>query len=205
MRYISARQMVFDAYQALRGSVMAGAAEKAKLGADVQLSVKQNNDWRIVHGLEAGAVISCVEALPQHLRALTLICFGPYTRDELAGDVEWLHLALYRVMLERNVRCPGQGQGRPTAEQLQQLRWLCLAAIYHHSEATHPYHRAGLNTPRKLANWLYDEHGVEVDVRFWTRSDRTTWGGVWERILTALDDWESQALGPVAALIPQAA
>lgn len=164
-----------------------------------------DNDWKIVSGLEAGAVISRVEALPQHLRALVLVSFGPFTREELVGDVEWVHLALYRAMLERGIRCPGQGQGRPTAEMLEQLRWLCRAALHHHAEATYPYNRAGLDTSRKVAAWLSDECGVTLDVRRWSQSGRWSWSDVWERALTILDDWESQALAPVAALIPRAA
>jgi hypothetical protein len=196
--------MVFDAYKAQRGSVMAGAAEKAKLGADVQLSVKQNNDWRIVHGLEAGAVISCVEALPQHLRALTLICFGPYTRDELSTDREWLHTALVRAMVRR--RLPGQGSGDyPSTEAWRTLTALAWAAIYHHGEATYPYNRQGLVGPRAISAWLEEEQGTTIDTRDWTRGDRTTWGQIWRLMLTILDDWESQALGPVAELIPRAA
>jgi hypothetical protein len=195
--------MVFDAYKAQRGSVMAGAAEKAKLGADVQLSVKQNNDWRIVHGLEAGAVISCVEALPQHLRALTLICFGPYTRDELSTDREWLHTALVRAMVRR--RLPGQGSGDyPSTEAWRTLTALAWAAIYHHGEATYPYNRQGLVGPRAISAWLEEEQGTTIDTRDWTRGDRTTWGQIWRLMLTILDDWESQALGPVAELIPRA-
>lgn len=164
-----------------------------------------DNDWKIVSGLEAGAVISRVEALPQHLRALALVAFGPFTRDELDGDIEWVHLALYRAMLERGIRCPGQGQGRPTAEMLEQLRWLCRAALHHHCEATYPYNRAGLDSSRKVAAWLSDECGVNLDVRRWSQAGRWSWSDVWERALTILDDWESQALGPVAELIPRAA
>ena len=204
MRYISARQMVFDAYKAQRGSVMESASEIMRLGARVQHTKKQNNDWRIVHGLEAGAVISCVEALPQHLRALTLICFGPYTRDELSTDREWLHTALVRAMVRR--RLPGQGSGDyPSTEAWRTLTALAWAAIYHHGEATYPYNRQGLVGPRAISAWLEEEQGTTIDTRDWTRGDRTTWGQIWRLMLTILDDWESQALGPVAELIPRAA
>jgi len=204
MRYISARQMVFDAYKAQRGSVMESASEIMRLGARVQHTKKQNNDWRIVHGLEAGAVISCVEALPQHLRALTLICFGPYTRDELSTDREWLHTALVRAMVRR--RLPGQGSGDyPSTEAWRTLTALAWAAIYHHGEATYPYNRQGLVGPRAISAWLEEEQGTSIDTRYWTRGDRTTWGQIWRLMLTILDDWEGQALGTVAALIPTAA
>jgi hypothetical protein len=196
--------MVFDAYKAQRGSVMESASEIMRLGARVQHTKKQNNDWPIVHGLEAGAVISCVEALPQHLRALTLICFGPYTRDELSTDREWLHTALVRAMVRR--RLPGQGSGDyPSTEAWRTLTALAWAAIYHHGEATYPYNRQGLVGPRAISAWLEEEQGTTIDTRDWTRGDRTTWGQIWRLMLTILDDWESQALGPVAELIPRAA
>lgn len=200
MRYISARQMIFDAYHEQRGSVMAHAAEIARMGAQVQTTVRNNNDWRIVHGLEAGQVISAVERQPQHLQALARYCFGPFTRDELAEDREWIHTALMHVGMQ--MRLPGQGQSDyPTAEAARQLRWIVSAAIHHHAEVTYPYNRPGLHNPRRIAAWIEEEHGEEVNTRDWSRRDRSTWGGVWERLLNTLDQWECEALAPVAALI----
>lgn len=43
---------------------MAYAQEIARMGAQVQTTQRNNNDWRIVNGLEAGAVISAVENQP---------------------------------------------------------------------------------------------------------------------------------------------
>lgn len=183
MRYISARQMIFDAYHEQRGSVMAHAAEIARMGAQVQTTVRNNNDWRIVHGLEAGQVISAVERQPQHLQALARYCFGPFTRDELAEDREWIHTALMHVGMQ--MRLPGQGQSDyPNAEAARQLRWIVSAAIHHHAEVTYPYNRPGLHNPRRIAAWIEEEHGEEVNTRDWSRRDRSTWGGVWSAFLT---------------------
>ncbi|WP_243836201.1 hypothetical protein [Modicisalibacter xianhensis] len=181
-------------------SVMAGAIDRARLGNVVQATQKQNNDWRIVHGLEAGAVISRVEALPAHLRALALYLFGPFTREELAEHREIVEIALYRKLLNEGVKLPGQGKGLPTAEKLETLRYLCAAALYHHSEVTLPFRREGLPTPKAVQRWMLDECGVEVEVRFWTRRDRVTWGGVWEHVLGVLNDWEAWALAGVSRL-----
>ncbi|WP_339934571.1 hypothetical protein [Vreelandella glaciei] len=204
MRYDSARSMIFQAYHEQRGSVMAYAAEIARMGAQVQTTERNNNDWRIVSGLEAGMVISAVERQSQHLQALARYCFGPFTRDELAEDREWLHAALMQVAM--TMRLPGQGQSEyPPAEAVNQLRWIVSAAIHHHAEATYPYNRPGLHNPRRIAAWIEEEHGEEVDVGRWSRSGRACWGGVWERLLDTLDRWESQVLAPVAALIVKAA
>lgn len=205
MRYSSARQMIFDAYQVRRDSVLAGAIEKARLGVDIQFSQRQNNDWRIVHGLEAGAVISRVESLPMHLQALARYCFGPFTREELVEDGEQVQIALYRHLLDAGVRLPGQGKRLLTAGQLETLLHLCAAALYHHSQATWPYSRPGLSTPRAVQTWMADEKGVDIDVRFWTRTDRATWGMVWDRMRSVLDSWEAEALAPVSGLLPKAA
>lgn len=164
-----------------------------------------DNDWRIVHGLECGQVIAAVERLPQHLQALVRYCFGPFTRSELAEDAEWVQLALYAKLQRDGVRLPGQGKGLPTAEQLETLRYLCAAALYHHGEVTWPYSRPGLPTPRAVRAWMLDEFGVEVDVRRWSASGRACWGGAWEWMLRVLDSWEAEALAPVAELVPQAA
>ena len=204
MRYTSARQMIFDAYHEQRGSVMAYAQEIARMGTQVQATQRNNNDWRIVNGLEAGQVISAVERQPQHLQALARYCFGPFTRYELAEDREWLHAALMQVAMR--MRLPGQGQAeRPPAEALQQLRWIVSAAIHHHAETTYPYNRPGLHNPRRIAAWIEEEHGEEVDVRRWAAHGRTCWKGVWEKLLDTLDRWECQSLAPVASLIPKAA
>ncbi len=204
MRYISARQMIFDAYHEQRGSVMAYAQEIARMGAQVQTTQRNNNDWRIVNGLEAGAVISAVENQPAHLAALARYCFGPFTRDELAEDREWIHTALMHVGMQ--MRLPGQGQAeRPPAEAARQLRWIVSAAIHHHAETTYPYNRPGLHNPRRIATWIKDEHGEVVDVGRWSRSGRACWGGIWEKLLYTLDDWECVSLMPVVLLIKQAA
>ncbi|MGS2743586.1 hypothetical protein ACU6TU_08315 [Halomonas sp. LS-001] len=204
MRFISARQMIFDAYHEQRGSVMAYAQEIARMGAQVQTTQRNNNDWRIVNGLESGAVISAVERQPQHLQALARYCFGPFTRDELSEDREWLHTALMQVGME--MRLPGQGQSEhPPAEAVRQLHWIASAAIHHHAETTYPYNRPGLHNPRRIAAWIELEHGERVNARDWSRRDRSTWGGIWERLLDVLDRWECEALAPVATLIQKAA
>jgi len=204
MRYTSARNMIFIAYQAQRGSVMESASEIMRLGARVQHTQKQNNDWRIAHGLEAGMVISAVERQAPHLQAMCRVCWGPFTREELAEDREWLHAALVRAMMGR--RLPGQGDSEhPSTEAWRTLKALAWAAIYHHGEATYPYNRPGLAGPRAIKAWLEEERGTTIDVRRWSASGRLSWDDVWRQLRTILDDWESQALGPVAALIPRAA
>ncbi len=204
MRYATARQMVFDAYRTSRDSIMSAAIERARMGAEIQETARDQS-WRIVHGLEAGAVISAVESLPPHLAALARYCFGPFTRQELNGDRETVELALYRKLMSDGVRFPGQGKGRPTAKHLETLRHLCAAALYHHSETTWPYRRAGLPTPRSIRAWLKEEKGESLDVRFWTRDDRVTWRAVWVVALFELDQWESHALFPISRLALKAA
>ncbi len=184
---------------------MAGAVEQAQLGTDVQRSRRQSNDWNIVHGLEAGAVISAVESLPENLHDLALYLFSPFTNDELDEARETVQIALYQHMLASSVRLPGQGKGRPTADMLKTLRYLCCAALYHHSQVTLPYRRTGLPSPHAVRQWLHDEHGIELDTRFWSRNDRATWGTVWEHALRVVDGWECECLAPVAALVSDSA
>ncbi|MBY6208748.1 MULTISPECIES: hypothetical protein [Halomonas] len=261
MRYISARQMIFDAYHTRKGDSPAAAyfdrAQKlgdavgnngAKLRSliaehkrnmralshagpfdenldQLKMAVRRtekrlseirtaledttkssnegrlpDNDWKIVHGLEAGAVMSRVESLPPHLAALARYCFGPFTRDELDEDRETVELALYRQLLADGIRLPGQGKGRPTAQQLETLRYLCAAALYHHSETTWPYRRAGLPTPQAVQRWLIEERGTRMDVHRWSRLGRSCWGDIWRSSLERIDAWEAAALGPIASL-----
>ncbi|MFC0268561.1 hypothetical protein [Kushneria aurantia] len=183
---------------------MAGAVERARWGVDVQTTRRNSNDWHIVHGLEAGAVISAVESLPAHLQAMARYCWGPFTRDELAVDHEVLHAALVDRL--QRTRLPGQGGADfPSVAAAGAMQALCRAAIHHHSQVTWPYRRPGLKGPRAIARWLDDERGEEIDVRRWSAAGRLSWSDVWDRILLLLDDWELQALAPVAGLMPQAA
>ncbi|WP_239261571.1 hypothetical protein [Halomonas sp. McH1-25] len=201
MRYNSARQMIFDAYRMTGDSVMAGAIDRARLGNVVQATQKQNNDWRIVHGLEAGAVISRVEALPVHLKAMALYCYGPLTREERGEYLDEIQVALYRELLADGIRLPGQGRGKPSQKQLNQFYWLCRAAAYHYAETTWPYSRSGLPTPKAVQRFMLEDYGVDVEVRDWARKDRSAWGGIWARILACLDTLDNRCLGVVAQLM----
>ena len=175
------------------------------MGAQVQTTQRSNNDWRIVNGLEAGAVISAVENQPAHLAALARYCFGPFTKEELAADRETVEIALYQQMLRDGVKLPGQGKGKPTAKQLETLRYLCMAALYHHSEVTWPYSRQGLHSPKAVRKWFNEYLGEDIDVRFWRRRDRVTWGWLWDQALLVLDDWEQLVLHPLVIIAHKAA
>mgnify|MGYP003646666856 FL=1 len=108
-------------------------------------------------------------------------------------------------MIHNGVKLPGQGKGKPTAQQLETLRYLCMAALYHHSEVTWPYSRPGLHSPKIVKKWFNEYLGAEIKVRFWTRDDRVTWGDVWEDILSILDHWEWLALAPLSAILNKVA
>ncbi|CAM0554254.1 hypothetical protein EHLJMEHL_04350 [Vreelandella titanicae] len=171
------------------------------MGAQVQTTQRNNNDWRIVNGLEAGAVISAVENQPAHLAALARYCFGPFTKDELAVDREIVEIALYQQITHDGVKLPGQGKQKPTAQQLETLRYLCMAALFHHSETTWPYLRAGLHSPKAVEKWFNEYLGAEINVHYWSRKDRVSWGAVWKKLLDRLDLWEFQSLSKLAMLM----
>ena len=195
MRYQSARQMVFDAYGTMGDSTLAGAIERAKLGRDIQTTQRQTQDSRIAHGLEAGAVISRVEAQPAHLQALLRICFGPFTRDELVDDGRAVVTALLRQATASQLAMPAGGD-------VVQLHCMCRAAVYHHAETTWPYRRQGLPTPQSVRSWVSDRCGHTLMGR-WRQAGRPAWHHIWEYCLQLLDDWEKQGLAPVAALLEE--
>lgn len=103
------------------------------------------------------------------------------------------------------MKLPGQGKGKPTVQQLETLRYLCMASLSHHSEVTWPYSRQGLHSPKAVKKWFNDYLDAEIDVRFWTRRDRATWGRVWGQTLLMLDHWERLALFPLSKLVNIAA
>jgi hypothetical protein len=195
--------MVFDAYKAAGDSVMAGVIEKAKVGADIQMTQYPGQDRRIVHGLEAGMVISRVESLPMEQRCLVRFCFGPFTARELDGDRETIEGALFVRLAGSDLRIPGQAAGeKPTKRQLEQLSVLCDAALYHHAQVTWPYKRKGLSTPQAVRDWAEQVKGVTLEGR-WTYGNRPAWRWLWERCLSLLDYWESSGLAPLGELLAE--
>lgn len=48
---------------------------------------------------------------------------------------------------------------------------------------------------------MLGEFGVEIDVRVWSRKDRSAWSGIWVRILACLDTLDNKCLGMVAQLM----
>ncbi|PKH59448.1 hypothetical protein CXF94_17305 [Halomonas sp. Choline-3u-9] len=86
-------------------------------------------------------------------------------------------LLVDQQMIHEGVKLPGEG--KPTAPQLETLRYLCMAALYHHSEVTWPYSRKGLHSPNAVRKWFNEYLDAESDVQFWTKRDRATWGRVW--------------------------
>ncbi|MHB0775412.1 hypothetical protein [Halomonas sp. WWR20] len=160
----------------------------------------RDNDWNIVSGLEAGAVLSVVDALPRHQRALALYCYGPLERRERDALAEVVQLALHHQLLAGGTKLPGQGKGLPTAESLDALYWLCLAAVYHYSETQAG--RPGLSTPQMIQRWMYEEHGLVIEVRRWSsKKDGHQWAEPWHAALKLMIEWEQDALERLETLI----
>lgn len=195
--------MVFDAYKATGDSVMAGVIEKARVGADIQVTRFPGQDRRIAHGVEAGQVISRVEALPREQRALVLYLFGPYTHHELDPLRSVVEAALVVEVLGSDLRIPGQEKGREAASRARrQLEVLCAAALYHHGQVTWPYRRKGLPTPQAVRQWAEDEAGTPLEGR-WSYGNRPAWRHLWELCASRLDEWEKEGLAPVGELLHQ--
>lgn len=193
MQYRTARQMVFDALLAYPQSTMSSVAERAKLGCEVQETRKQNQDGKIAHGLEAGAVVSRVDSLPPEQRELILAAFGPFEKDRLEDHRNEVAKELVRQAMEKGIKTPGRDIG-------QVLR-LCQSAVWHHVETTWPYRRQGLPTPQAVRSWIA-ERGGSLDGR-WTHVGRPGWWRLWAFCLDRLAEWEGEGLAPVAELLAE--
>jgi len=204
MQFRTARQVIFDAYKTIGASTLARSIERARLGRDIQETHYPGQDGKIVHGLEAGMVISRVEALPDVPCSLVLYCFGPFTTEELEPEGEIIGAALFGSVIDSGLRLPGQEAGKtPSVGVRQQLASLCLAALYHHSQTTWPYRRQGLPTPQAVRDWI-SQRGTALEGR-WSYGNRPAWRWIWERCLAQLDEWEREGLAPVAELVGEQA
>lgn len=184
MKYISARQVWHDCYYSASKSQMDVNIELAKLGASIQHGSKINTANAAAHQYQAGKIQAVIARLPPPLRLLGDWLYAPegFSPAE-AENALWKMVA---VLCEID-------------DEESDEWYLARCALHRYRELAWSRPEAGsaFRTPQQIKAWLFEWHGVEVDVRYWGRSSSR----VWDRVLRKLNDLDRKALVPLSELI----
>lgn len=186
MKLISARQAWRDALHESRDSVLASAAERAKLGkrghvfGETMPSMRDSNG-RCAHMLAAGLVQSAIGTLPKPLQHFGHALYSPVATGQdmnIAHALVWLTVDLDGY----------------TAKRREVAYWMALAAIRSHLAVVSGREGWG---PSRVCEFVQDWYGTKVSVSHWARD----WAEIWTIIASAVDQLDAKALKPVAAVI----
>ncbi|HBP4592594.1 TPA: hypothetical protein L5618_004852 [Pseudomonas aeruginosa] len=186
MKLTSARQAWHDCMYENRDSVLAVAAEKAKLGkrgrvANETYPDRKDTNGRSAHMLAAGLVMAAIGTLPKPLQHFGHTLYSPLaTGDDvaIAHGLVWI----------------GAGLGQLTQRQGERAYWMALAAINSHKRAVNGRDTLG---PGEVCLFIEERLGCRVDPSHWARDYASTW----ERLARHVDKLDAQALKPVAEVV----
>ncbi|MCO2252131.1 hypothetical protein FA375_03595 [Pseudomonas aeruginosa] len=186
MKLTSARQAWHDALYENRDSVLAVAAEKAKLGKRGRVANETHPDHkdtngRSAHMLAAGLVMAAIGTLPKPLQHFGHTLYSPLaTGDDvaIAHGLVWI----------------GAGLGQLTQRQGERAYWMALAAINSHKRAVNGRDTLG---PGEVCLFIEERLGCKVDPHNWARD----YAGTWDRLARHVDKLDAQALKPVAEVV----
>lgn len=186
MKLTSARQAWHDALYENRDSVLAVAAEKAKLGkrgrvANETHAERKDTNGKSAHMLAAGLVMSAIATLPKPLQHFGHTLYSPLaTGDDvaIAHGLVWI----------------GAGLGQLTQRQGERAYWMALAAINSHKRAVNGRDTLG---PGEVCLFIEERLGCRIDPSHWARDYASTW----ERLARHVDKLDAQALKPVAEVV----
>lgn len=186
MKLISARQAWREALHESRDSVLAAAAEKAKLGkrgrvVGETIPSMRDSNGRCAHMLAAGLVQSAIDTLPKPLQHFGHALYSPIANGQ---DISIAH-ALVILTVEL---------GECSAKRKEVAHWMALAAIKSHQAAINGREPWG---PGRVIEFVYDWYGTKVSAQNWARD----WAGIWSAIAKTVDTLDAKALKPVAAVV----
>jgi hypothetical protein len=186
MKLISARQAWRDALHEGRDSVLAAAAERAKLGkqgrviGETMPSMLDSNG-RCAHMLAAGLVQSAIATLPKPLQHFGHALYSPVANGQdlnIAHALVWFNTELPECSDRRR----------------EIAYWMALAAIKSHQAFVSDREGWG---PGRVCEFVLDWYGAKMDASNWARD----WAAIWSAIATAVDRLDAKALKPVADVI----
>lgn len=186
MKLVSARQAWRDALHESRDSVLAAAAERAKVGkrgyvAGETMPSMLDSNGRCAHMLAAGLVQQAIGTLPKPLQHFGHTLYSPVANGQdlnIAHALVWFTAELPKL----------------SARKEEVGYWMALAAIKSHQAVISDREGWG---PARVCEFVLDWYGVKIGVNNWTRD----WAGIWAAIMAAVDQLDAKALRPVAKVI----
>ena len=213
MRLISARQAWHDAMHENRDSVMAVAAEQAKIGkktgdGDGKVVVMLENE----HGKEVAKAYPArtkgvqetrsgrrlTEARCAHMLAAGLVM---HAIDSLPKTLQHFGHFMYSPIANGNdlsiahgVVWLGAGLDSLSEKKRERAYWMALAALQSHKRMVAG--RSGLS-PVEVCMFVEDRLGIRMHPDNWARD----WAGVWEALAKHVDRLDARALAPVSEVV----
>ncbi|SFQ82560.1 hypothetical protein SAMN03159489_05982 [Pseudomonas sp. NFPP07] len=215
MRLINARQAWHDALHESRSSVMAVAAEQARLGkksgaGEERVVVMLENE----HGQETAksyAVRSAGVHETRPGRRLTesrcahMLIAGLIMRaiDTLPKSIRHLGHFLYSPMATGNdlsiahgLAWLGSGLDTLPERKRERAYWMALAALQSHKRMVQGRPEMG---PGEVCMFVEDRTGTSMDPHNWVRD----WAGIWSTLASHIDKLDAKALRPVAVVVAE--
>lgn len=213
MRLISARQAWHDALHESRSSVMAVAAEQARLGkksggGDERIVVMLENE----HGKETARSYAVRRAGVQETRPgrrLTesrcahMLMAGLIMQaiDTLPKSIRHLGHFLYSPLatghdlsIAHGLAWLGSGLDSLPERKRERAYWMALAALQSHKRMVQGRDEMG---PGEVCMFVEDRTGVTMDPHNWVRD----WATIWNTLAGHIDKLDAKALKPVAAVV----
>lgn len=191
MRFVTARQAWHDAFYTPADSVMAHAAQMARLGTAVQTSERSRSDAAAWHQAQAGLVQCAIAGLPRRLQAFGNTLYSPIrgAHDRQLACVEVAARAISAGRL-----LAGASDGR-AARIAQRCCWMADIAIDQWFDLV-----VGRRPVWRTASVILaadNRYGLVIHASNWERD----WSALWEALRVACDDADREALMPVAKIV----
>lgn len=189
MRITTARAAWHDAYYQPWDSVMAVAADWAKLGTSVQTTAKAVTANHAAHQALAGRVQAAIETLPLCLQAFGHHMYSPIATD---ADREMAEDAVFVLAMRE--------QARMTASKRERAEYVARGVLFRYrtmNQGGMGQNLDPLDRPEAFRKWLLDVYGIELASAAWERE----WGGFVEACFDACNKLDRAALAPVSRVV----
>ncbi|MBD8493848.1 hypothetical protein [Pseudomonas syringae] len=186
MKLLSARQAWREALHESRDSVLAAAAERAKLGkrgyvVGETMPSMLSSDTRCAHMLAAGLVQQAIGTLAKPLQHFGHSLYSPIANGQdlnIAHALVWFTAEIPECSARR--------------EEIGY--WMALAALKSHQAVVSDRDAWG---PARVCEFVLDWYGAKLSVANWARD----WAAIWAALTTSVDKLDAKALKPVAKVV----
>lgn len=213
MKMISARQAWHDALHESRASVMAVAAEQAKIGKKTG-----DGESRVVVMLENEDGKEVARSYPVRKKGVQETRQGRRLTDSRCAHMLAAGLVLHAIdtlpvplqrfghflyspiatgndlSIAHGMAWLGSGLDALTCRRKERAYWMALAALQSHKRMVHG--REGM-APGEVCMFIEERDGSRMDPSHWARD----WAPIWEKLAKHIDRMDARALAPVAEVV----